>query len=78
MKALIGLILLTLTACAAVPTITETIVTVPCPKRPHVERPVLQPIPADAAIDQVVVIVKRALLDYIAYADELSKVEGCN
>jgi hypothetical protein len=69
---------LSLAACASAPQRAETIIPIPCPPKPSLARPQLDPIPPDAAVDQIMVAVKKSMLAVMAFGDEASKQEGCS
>lgn len=75
----ISLILLAalLIGCASAPPTADIIVTVPCPERPVVAKPVYDIIPEDAAYDQIVVMSYKNRLKAQKYISELELVRGC-
>lgn len=76
-NSLLFILCLALAACATAPR-TTVMVPLPCPEKPTLERPVLETIPAGAAVDYAAVIIKRNTLKLMAYAAEASKQEGCS
>lgn len=68
---------LTLTGCVHRPVVVSVPVPTPCPERPAVERPVLEPIPDDAAYDAVAVAARKHLLQMMKYSAELELLRGC-